>query len=77
MISEALSFGCPVILFDLFKPKGRKRKFVENLIKNEYLKYSTNILSKNQLNKMGYKPLNEASRVGQILQEKFKFKIHP
>ena len=76
MISEALSFGCPVILFDLLKPRGRKRKFVENLIKNKYLTYSTNILNKNQLNEMRYKPLNEASKVGQILQEKFKFKIH-
>ena len=70
MISEALSIGHPVILFDLIKLEGRKKRFVENLIKNKYLLYSSDLINKNQLNKITYQPLSEAKRVGQILRKK-------
>ena len=70
MISEALSSGIPVLIYDLFHQRGRKHTFIQNLIKNKFTNYSYNLKFKKQINQMKYKPLNESNRIGKILQKK-------
>ncbi len=67
MISEALSTGMPVFVFDLIIPKGRKLNFLNNMIKNNYIKYSSAIVDHNINSK--YKPLKEAERIGKIIKK--------
>ena len=67
MISEALSTGIPVCIFDLFAPYGRKKQFISTMIKNNYIKYSSEIINNNINNK--YKTLNEAKRIGKIIKK--------
>ena len=70
MISEAMGSGKPVFGFDLFKQRGRKLVFIENLITEGRFNYSKDITSSDikLLTIETYE--NEADRIGKLIKMK-------
>ena len=70
MISEAMGSGKPVFGFDLFKQRGRKLVFIENLITEGRFNYSKDITNSDikLLTIETYE--NEADRIGKLIKMK-------
>lgn len=73
MVSESCSTGKPVYVYMPRESLGKKhRRFCDSMIKDKYVKeFGSNT---KKLEKYSYKPLNEAERIGNVINKKLKNK---